>query len=401
VAHPPPNAPAANQARRAHENAENSVSTTRLQMFPTLNASMSHSRGSGQTNDPTTGAIVTRVNKPVYSDGLSLSYTLFDGGKRIYDLRSRKADLTAAEVSESATKFNLALQVKQQYFAILAAREAEAAAGLALDLAQQQLDAARARVRAGAAIISDSLRSFVAVGNAKLTVMTAQNNVRNASLALTRLTGSQELITATDDSLAFAITPIDSAAILAAAIGGPTVREAEANLNASRAAVSSAKTAYFPSISASYGYNGSGGDMGYGIGGGNLLYSKSLRFSLNYSLWDGRNRSAAIDRAEVTLAGSEASLRDARLLAQQNILQQLAALRTAEERIQIQQLSVQAAQEDLRVQQQRYNLGSSTQLEVTTSVNALNSARQALIQARLDYRTARAQVEAIIGQDLK
>jgi outer membrane protein len=395
------NAPSAVQARGAIENAENSVSTTRLQMFPTLSASMSHSRGSGQTNDPTTGAIVTRVNKPVYSDGLSLSYTLFDGGKRIYDLRSRKADLTAAEVSESATKFNLALQVKQQYFAILAAREAEAAAGLALDLAQQQLDAARARVRAGAAIISDSLRSFVAVGNAKLTVMTAQNNVRNASLALTRLTGSQELITATDDSLAFAITPIDSAAILAAAIGGPTVREAEANLNASRAAVSSAKTAYFPSISASYGYNGSGGDMGYGIGGGNLLYSKSLRFSLNYSLWDGRNRSAAIDRAEVTLAGSEASLRDARLLAQQNILQQLAALRTAEERIQIQQLSVQAAQEDLRVQQQRYNLGSSTQLEVTTSVNALNSARQALIQARLDYRTARAQVEAIIGQDLK
>jgi outer membrane protein len=395
------NAPSAVQARGAIENAENSVSTTRLQMFPTLSASMSHSRGSGQTNDPTTGAIVTRVNKPVYSDGLSLSYTLFDGGKRIYDLRSRKADLTAAEVSESATKFNLALQVKQQYFAILAAREAEAAAGLALDLAQQQLDAARARVRAGAAIISDSLRSFVAVGNAKLTVMTAQNNVRNASLALTRLTGSQELITATDDSLAFAITPIDSAAILAAAIGGPTVREAEASLNASRAAVSSAKTAYFPSISASYGYNGSGGDMGYGIGGGNLLYSKSLRFSLNYSLWDGRNRSAAIDRAEVTLAGSEASLRDARLLAQQNILQQLAALRTAEERIQIQQLSVQAAQEDLRVQQQRYNLGSSTQLEVTTSVNALNSARQALIQARLDYRTARAQVEAIIGQDLK
>jgi outer membrane protein len=62
---------------------------------------------------------------------------------------------------------------------------------------------------------------------------------------------------------------------------------------------------------------------------------------------------------------------------------------------------VQAAQEDLRVQQQRYNLGSSTQLEVTTSQNALNAARQSLIQARLDYRTARAQIEAIIGQDLK
>ena len=395
------NNPSAVQARGAIENAQGSITTTRYQLFPTLSASAGHSRGSGQLNDPTTGAIVTRVNRPNYSDGLSLSYTLFDGGKRIYDLRARKADLSAAEVSQDATMFNLSLQVKQQYFAILAAREAEAAAHLALDLAQQQLDAASTRVKAGAAIISDSLRSFVAVGNAKLTVLTAQNAVRNASLSLTRLTGSPTFVTATNDSASFSITPVDSATVVNLAINGPTVKQAEASLSAARASVASAKTSYFPTISASYRYGGSGFDAGYGIGGGNLLYSRSLNLSLSYSLWDGRNRAAAVDRAEVTVLNNEASLRDAKLLAQQNIQQQLATLRAAEERIRIQQLSVQAAQEDLRVQQQRYSLGSSTQLEVTTSQNALNSARQALIQARLDYRTARAQIEAIIGQDLK
>jgi outer membrane protein len=395
------NAPSAVQARGAIENAENAVSTTRLQYLPTLSASMGTSRGSGQTNDPTTGAIVTRVNKPVYTDGLSMSYTLFDGGKRMYDLRARKADLASAEVSESATQFNLALQVKQQYFVILAAREAEAAAKLALDLARQQLDASSARVRAGAAIISDSLRSFVAVGNAQLTLNTAQNNVRNASLALTRLTGSSTPVTAELDTTVFAIAPVDSATVVDIAMNGPTVKTAEASLNASRAAVSSARTGYLPTISTSLGYRGSGADPAYGIGGGNLLYSKSLGLSLSYNIWDGRNRAAAIDRAEVTVLSNEAALRDAKLLAQQNIQQQLSTLRAAEERIRIQQLSVQAAQEDLRVQQQRYNLGSSTQLEVTTSQNALNSARQSLIQARLDYRTARAQIEAIIGQDLR
>jgi outer membrane protein len=395
------NAPAAVQARGAIENAENTVSTTRYQLFPTLSASMGHSRGSGQTNDPTTGQIVTRVNRPNYSDGLSLSYTLFDGGKRIYDLRARKADLAAAEIAEDATTFNLSLQVKQQYFAILAAREAEAAAKLALDLANQQLDASTARVRAGAAIISDSLRSFVAVGNARLTVLTAQNNVRNASLALTRLAGASAPITAEVDTAAFVIAPVDSASVVNLAMNGPTVKQAEANLVASRAGVTSAKTSYFPTITSSYRYGGSGFDSGYGIGGGNLLYSKSLNLSLSYNIWDGRSRSAAVDRARVTVLNNEAALRDSRLFAQQNIQQQLATLRAAEERIRIQQLSVQAAQEDLRVQQQRYNLGSSTQLEVTTSQNALNVTRQSLIQARLDYRIARAQIEAIIGQDLR
>src|SRR5688572_16483122 len=121
------NAPSAIQARGAISNAAGTLRTTRNQLlFPTLSGSLGHSQGAGQqlTNE---GALVRRVSTPSYSTGLSASYTLFDGGKRVHDIRARNADLSAAEVSESATKFNLALQVKQQYYAILAAREAETA----------------------------------------------------------------------------------------------------------------------------------------------------------------------------------------------------------------------------------------------------------------------------------
>ena len=106
-------------------------------------------------------------------------------------------------------------------------------------------------------------------------------------------------------------------------------------------------------------------------------------------------------RADVGEENAEAQLRDARLSAQQNIIQQLGALSSAEERIRIQQASVAAAQEDLRVQQQRYSLGASTLLDLLTSQSTLTQARAALIQARLDYRLARAQIEATIGRDLQ
>jgi outer membrane protein len=394
------NSPTAVQARGAIENAEGAITTARYQLYPTVSGSLGHSQGAGQTFD-SRNQLVDRVSRPQYTTGLSLNYTLFDGGKRLYDIKARNADLSAAEVSESATRFNLALQVKQQYFAILAAREAEAAAKLALDLASQQLQASSERVRAGAAIISDSLRSFVGVGTAQLNLSTAQNSVRNASLALTRIAGSTIPITAASDTTAFVITPIDSATVVGLAMNGPTVKAAEASVAAAKASVSSAKTSYYPTISSSFRYGGSGYDMLYGVGGGQLAYSNTLSINASYNIWDGRNRAVALNRAQVTVENNEASLRDAKLLAQQNIEQQLSTLRAAEERIRIQQLSVRAAEEDLRVQQQRYALGSSTQLEVTTSVNALNSARQALIQARLDYRTARAQIEAIIGQDLR
>jgi outer membrane protein len=395
------NAPAAVQAQGAIQNARGTVKTTYNQFFPTLSGSLGHSQGAGQVLD-NGGKLIPRVSRPQYSTSLAANYTLWDGGKRVYDLRARNADLDALEVAADATQFTLALQVKQQYFAILAARESEAAAKLALDLAQQQLDASVAKVRAGAAIISDSLRSAIAVGNAQLTLLNAQNSVRNTSLTLTRLVESPVPVSASaSDTAAFAITPIDSAAIVAAALDGPSVRQAKANLVSADAAVRSAKSAWWPSLSTSLRYGGNGYDMLYGLGGSPLAYSNTFSLNLSFPIWDGYARSEAVHRARTTVTTDSVQVADAKLLAQQNIQLQISTLRTAEQRIRIQQLSVQAAQEDLRVQQQRYALGSSTLLDLTTSVNSLNAARQALIQARLDYRTSRAQIEAIIGRDLR
>jgi outer membrane protein len=83
------------------------------------------------------------------------------------------------------------------------------------------------------------------------------------------------------------------------------------------------------------------------------------------------------------------------------LVQQLAALRAAQQRIALQQVSVAAAVEDLRVQRQRYSLGASTLLDVLTSQTTLDAARLALIQARQDFRVARAQLEALVGRELQ
>jgi outer membrane protein len=84
----------------------------------------------------------------------------------------------------------------------------------------------------------------------------------------------------------------------------------------------------------------------------------------------------------------------------QQLTQFLGALRLAQERATIQIASVAAGEEDLRVQNQRYALGSSTLLDVLTSQAQLNAARTALIQARYDARVAKAQIEALVGREL-
>jgi outer membrane protein len=66
----------------------------------------------------------------------------------------------------------------------------------------------------------------------------------------------------------------------------------------------------------------------------------------------------------------------------------------------IQTATVQAADEDLRMQKDKYEIGAATLLDVLTSQTTLDQARRDLIQARYDKRTARAQLEALVGRSL-
>ena len=218
--------------------------------------------------------------------------------------------------------------------------------------------------------------------------------------------GSEFLVTADPADTLQQISPLpDSASLASWAAEGPAVQSAEAAERGARAARRTARAAYFPSASLTFQRGGGGNGNPYGLGIGtadDALWSatSSLRLNFSYSLFDNFSREDAQVRAAVSVENSQAQLRDARLLAQQNIIAQLGSLQTAEQRIAIQQASVAAAQEDLRVMQQRYALGASTLLDLLTSQTALNAARQSLIEARRDYRIARAQLETVIGRDL-
>jgi len=394
------NAPAAVQARGQMRTASSSVRSAYGAFIPSLSASLNQTKQSGQRFDALRNQVVSVTQPWSYSTGLSSSLEIFDGGRRFSDLRARKADLDAAEANDVSQRFNIALDVKREYANVLAARESEAAAKAQLQQAEAQLRSAVARVQAGAATMSDSLRSIIQVGDGRLALITAENNLRVASAALTRLVGTPFVVTALpSDTAEIAPLTVDSASLEAMALAGPAVEQAEMQLRAASAQERSAKSSYMPTISASYSYNGNGTDP-YGFGNGQFLYGSNLNFRLNFPLFNNFTREDQVVRARVAEDNAAAQLRDARLAAQQSLVQQTGALRSAEERIRIQRTSVLAAQEDLRVQQQRYNLGASTLLDLLTSQSQLNQARAALIQARQDYRIARAQIEAIIGRDL-
>lgn len=373
-------------------------------ILPSASISAGHivQMGGGQTRLNQNGEQVTVATQPTNTLGLNLNMTLFDGGQRLYALRTAKAGISAAEANRVAVKYNVALQVKQQYYAVLAAIESEDAARLQMAQAQEQFKSSAIRVRAGVATRSDSLRGVIQVGNAQLALITAQSNKEAADAALTRLVGSSVPVTADPASVQENMAALpDSAQLAELAMNGPAVQQAQANLDAATENRKAARGQYLPSLSLSYSRSGTGTDPRFGLGNDPFTYSGRLAFSLSYPLFNNFQREEDVVRARVAEVNSQAELRDSQLAAVEDLTQNIGALRGASQRVAVQVASVAAAQEDVRVQQQRYNIGASTLLDLITSQAALASAEQALIQARYDYRIARAQLETLIGRDLQ
>ena len=129
--------------------------------------------------------------------------------------------------------------------------------------------------------------------------------------------------------------------------------------------------------------------------------STALGFSVSYNVFNGYNREATLANAKISEENAMANLRDARLAAVQNLTTQLNSYRTAVQSIELNKLQISASEENLRVVQQQYNLGTKQALDVLTVQSQLDNARLSLITARLNARSAKAQIEALIGRDLK
>lgn len=388
--------------------AQGSLETSRAQVraayaafIPALSISAATSRQGGDRFDPQ-GALVPFTGPSwQYTHGLNLNLDLFDGGSRIYNIHTFKADVSAAQANETLQQYGIALSVKQQFYAVLAARESESAALSQLAESNENLKQALAKVHAREATKSDSLRAVIQVSNAQLAIVTARYDLSTANAALTRLVGTPFSVTASpDDTLGTSFAAVDSAALRALADAGPAVKQAQASDVASAAGAKAARAPYLPTLSASWNISGNGSTNSLAVVAGQYAYSNQFRLALSYPIFDQLQREQSIAVADVAQRNAQAQLRDARLAAQANFVQFYGALRTNQEQVQIDETSVEAADEDLRVQRQRYEFGASTQLDVLTSEAALITARAALIQARFNYRVAKAQLEALVGRDL-
>jgi outer membrane protein len=349
--------------------------------------------------DPVTGLVSGgSTNNRSVSTSLSASVDLFTGFRRGAEMRAARASENAADASLIDARFQQALTTTNQFLDALAAAQLRRVRETSVRRAEEQLKTSVAKLRAGSATRSDSLRSLVTLGNARLDQLTTQTDLAAAEANLARLIGETGRIGAADDSAFYdVLAPLDTQALrVEAESRSPRVQSAGANAAAARATVRASRSAYWPSLvlGANTGWNGSRAND-Y-----DLFNQRQVSLALRWNLFDGFDRELTIVQREADLDVAEATASDARLAVQADLELRLAELDAARARIEITRTSVAAATEDLRVQQERYRLGASTIVDVLTSQEALNQAEVDVVNARFDYLRAKAELEALIGRKL-
>jgi outer membrane protein TolC len=333
-----------------------------------------------------------------FNSSLTADLDLFAGFRRLARRASAQASVNAAEAGVINERFQVTLLTRQAFYDALASEELVRVAQSQVRRAQQQLQISVEKLRAGSATRSDSLRSTVDYGNARIALLEAQANLAADQATLGRQIGVDQPVRAVPDSALPA--PPDTAALRALAIEGmPQVEQADAEARAARASIWDARSPYLPTFSVSWRTSSQGITKPWdGFESNRNL--NSLTFGLSWTIFNGFAREQEQVSAAVTRDNAEAAAADTRRRVNAQLSQQIAALATAYEKISIAQANVAAATEDVRVQNERYRVGAATILDLLTSQASLTQAEQNIVRVRFDYLIARAQLEALVGRQL-
>ena len=401
------NAPAMVQAQQNVRISDMSRMQAWAAYLPSISGSGSSSKSSSQRVNQF-GTVTTGAPTNNSSFGLNANLNLFTGFQR--GANSRLAAATSAENDAAliAQQYATDLTTKQAFFTELADEELVTVAVTQVRRSQEQLKLTSEKLRLGATTRADSLSAQVDFGTQQLALIQAQANALTARANLARAIGFVGSVAGIPDTaLETRITSLDTAALRRDAMqNAPSVVEAQEAVAAARASLSASRSSILPTLSASASQRWAGSVLfpwstaAAGSTGPKYTGTWSLSLSLSYPIFNNFQREAGIVQADANVVANEAKFRDARLALDANLTQALAALDAAGQQIDVSRTQVAAAQENLRMQRERYRLGASTIVDMLTAEVSTNQAEVSLVQARYNYLIARAQLEAYVGHSL-
>jgi len=402
------------QSRNSVDASQSSSQAAYGSLLPSLSASGSFSRQQswhpGQTiwyngiPITSTGGEFQAINS--YSTGISSNIMLFNGFANTSNVTRASANMNAAQYNLDRTNQTAVYNTYGQFLNIYRYGELVKVNDDNLKRDQRQLERIVESNKVGAVALADVYRQQVQVGNDELSLIQAQSTYEKAKADFVAYLGVDvnaeyvydfSGIPSMIDTLEFQKVNQrfeNTARLIEQAIDTrPDFKAANESYRSSDASVSAARGAVYPSVSAfgSYGYNAN--ELSSLSSNRNL----SLGMSINLPIFSGFSTQNQIQQAEIGRKNANEALSQAQRQIVVDIRKALLDLEAAEKQLAVTISSVQSAQMDLQIAQEKYNLASGTLLDLLVANAGYTNALSNKVSGVVNYMIMKKQMEYAIG----
>ncbi len=342
------------------------------------------------------------------SQSINANLTVFQWGARTRNMATQKAQARAREAAVTSRLRGLRADVIRAY------RTAQNQSAL-LTVEQSLLESRRLDQETTQRMFELAGATRVDVLTAELEVQRQQQRIREAEgqrdqalLNLRTVVGDPELNNfMVSETLPDPFDPSDldpESLATRAYASNPTLIEQEAAVEVSRAQAQSARRAHWPGLTISFsGRQSTFGDeyTAFAKPFPNDSRSASAGFGISIPVFQQFDNKARIVQAEVSLVNQEETLRETRLMVEEAVRSRLIAVETAHQSYLITVRSRDIAQERLRLGREQFRLGSRTFTELQQDIDAASQAERAVINQLFALERALADLEEIVGEELR
>jgi outer membrane protein len=310
------------------------------------------------------------------------------------------AGKSAAHLAAIDSEQELIFNVKSAYYDHLRAIQNEEVNKQAVERSKEQLKLVESRYELGSAAYSDVLGQRVQYGNDQLELLKAQNNVTTTKAILSYSIGVDpnrdvEFETV-EDARQYDGTMEE--AINFGLDHEPGLLAAEKDVKASKHNLNASLADYLPTLSFFGSYEDFEGTQAFPTAFDRSSKQKTFGIQVSYNIFDGFGRQRNITYAKVGRNNALATFSDARNLVMQQIKTAYLDIQNQNQAVAVAQESVNSAEENMKIVQERYNLGAATILDLLQAQEDLKRAQVSFINSRFDLNLAIARLENAMGK---
>jgi len=324
---------------------------------------------------------------------------LFRGGTLYWSYRLAQLGVDLSKVFLELIKQDLILQVKEAYFTILKAEKIREVAVRSVEQLEAGVRVSKAFYDVGSIPKNDLLQTQVELAQARQDLTSAEVELGIAKASFnTLLRRDVRMDVRVEDILEYRPmeTPFEEV-LKTARESRLELKEAEINVKRAEKEVQLARSEYFPTVNVSFNYERFGDDPGVSGSDFEEEDSWNIMATARWTFWQWGKKRQLVREKETKLVQAE----DSRIQVEDEISLEVKdaflRLREARDKIGVAEVAVEQAEENFRINAERFKEQVATTTDVLDAQTLLTEAQSNYFNALGDYLIAWARLDRYMG----